>query len=74
MKKINPDSTLYEIIKENPGLKEVLYNLGFSGVKNEAMLNTHAKIMTLRKGSEYLNIDKEKIKEEFKKAGFELEF
>lgn len=74
MKKINPDSTLYEIIKENPELKEVLYNLGFSGVKNDIMLNTHAKIMTLRKGSEHLNIDKQKIKEEFEKFGFELEF
>lgn len=74
MRKINANFTLYKIIKENPQLKDVLYNLGFTGVKNDIMLNTHGKIMTLKKGSEYLKIDKEKIKEEFKKIGFEVEF
>lgn len=74
MKKINPKITLYEIIKETPQLKEVLYNLGFSGVKNDFMLETHGKIMTLEKGSYHLSIPKDKINDEFKKHGYEVEW
>ncbi len=73
-KKINPDETLYQILEKNPHLEDVLYSLGFAGVKNPAMRATHAKIMTLRKGCGHLGISFEKVKEEFLKAGFDIEF
>lgn len=73
-KTLNPDDTLFQILEKYPQLEDVLYNLGFAGVKNVAMRNTHARIMTLRKGCEYLKIEPEKVKEELKKAGFDINF
>lgn len=73
MKKINIDDTLHTILEKYPELEDTLYNLGFAGVKNPIMRNTHARVMTLRKGIEHLNIDKNKLKEELEKKGFEID-
>lgn len=71
---INPDWTLFEIMEKYPRAEDVLYNLGFAGVKNPVMKNTHARIMTLRKGCSHLGIEEKKVKEELEKAGFKINF
>lgn len=74
MKRIDPDWTLFEVLEKYPELEDVLYSAGFAGVKNPQMRNTHARVMTLRKGCQHLGLDKEKLKNEFLKAGFLIEF
>ncbi len=73
MKKIDINKTLYEILKTYPELEDILYELGFEGVKNPVMRNTHARVMTLKKGIEFLKIDKEKLKEKLNSIGFDID-
>lgn len=73
MKKIDINWTLYQTLEKFPELEDVLYELGFEGVKNPVMRNTHARVMTLKKGIEFLKIDKNKMKEKLKTAGFDID-
>jgi hypothetical protein len=72
MKKIDINWTLYETLEKYPELEDVLYSLGFEGVKNSIMRNTHAKTMKLKKGIEFLKIDKKKMKEKLNEIGFDI--
>ena len=53
---INPQHTVYEIIKAYPDYKAVLIEAGFSKLADSGMLNTMGKIMTLEKGMMLRNI------------------
>jgi len=46
----------------------------FEQSPNPIMRNTHAKIMTLKKGIEFLRIDKKKMKEKLNQLGFDIDF
>ena len=72
MKEINLDSTLYDVTEAHRDLIPVLAELGFAGVTNEAMRTTHAKVMTLRSGSEQLGIDAAKINAALEAAGYTI--
>lgn len=63
--------TLYAVTEKYPGLTDTLFNLGFAGVKNPAMRETHGKIMTIKAGCAALGIDPQKVKAALLKAGFE---
>ena len=71
-KQISLNFTLYETIEKFPELKETLYNLGYLGVKNVLMLQTHGRVMSLINGVEKLGIDKNRLIAELKKQGFEI--
>ncbi len=73
MKKIDINKTLYEILETYPELEDTLYELGFEGVKNPIMRNTHARVMTLKKGIEFLKIDKTKMREKLNSIGFDID-
>jgi len=73
MKKIDLNWTLYETLEKYPELEDILYSLGFEGVKNPIMRNTHARIMTLKKGIEFLKIDKDVMKKRLNEAGFDID-
>ncbi len=73
MKKINIEHTLYETLEKYPELEDVFFELGFKGVKNPLMRNTHARIMTIKNGIEFLKIDKQKMKEKLESLGYEVE-
>lgn len=71
-KKISLNSTIYEIIEKFPELIDTLYNLGYLGVKNKVMLNTHGRLTSLATGINKLGIDKNKVLLELKKLGFDV--
>lgn len=73
MKKIDPNWTIYQALQKFPEIEDVLYEIGFEGVKNPIMRNTHAKIMTLKKGIEFLKVDKAKMKEKLNSIGFDID-
>ncbi len=73
MKKIDPNWTIYQALQKFPEIEDVLYEIGFEGVKNPIMKNTHAKIMTLKKGIEFLKVDKAKMKEKLNSIGFDID-
>jgi hypothetical protein len=67
---IDLDRTLYDLTTEHPGLIDLLFGLGFMGVKNPVMRETHGKQMTVRAGCGHLGIDLEKVKAALAARGF----
>lgn len=72
MKEIDGNQTVFELIQAHPELKEILVNLGFTPLNNDAMLNTMGRMMPLHKGAEQIKLAPEKLKETLRAHGFEL--
>jgi hypothetical protein len=70
MKEIDLNKSLYDITGAYPELIPVLAELGFAGVTNDQMRTTHARVMTVRMGSEQLGIDLAKITDRLEAEGF----
>ncbi|PKM97936.1 MAG: hypothetical protein CVU79_05765 [Elusimicrobia bacterium HGW-Elusimicrobia-3] len=51
------NKTLYDLTTEHPEIIEVLFELGFMGVKNPVMRETHGKQMTVKTGCGHLGLD-----------------
>lgn len=73
MKKINGNKTVFILIQENPELKDVLVNLGFTPLNDPKMLNTVGRMMSLNNGAKQIKITPETLQAGLNKAGFELE-
>lgn len=69
---IDLDRTLYDLTTERPELIDILFELGFMGVKNPVMRETHGKQMTVRAGCGHLGIDLAKVKAVLESKGFEV--
>ena len=72
MKELNLNRSVYELVKENPELQEILAELGFSEIKKPAMLNSVAKVMTIPKGAKMKGVPMEKIVMTLIQKGFTL--
>ena len=70
MKEIDLNKTLHEITEEYPELIPVLARLGFAGVTNPVMRNSHGRIMTIVAGSKHIGVSLDTIKAELAKHGF----
>ncbi len=73
MKKIHLDTSIYDLTKEYPEIKEIMIELGFKTIAKAALLESVGKIMTLRKGSLMKKIEISFIISVFAKHGFLLE-
>ena len=49
-KNVDLDKTLYDLTTEYPELIDILFDIGFMGVKNPVMRESHGKQMTVRTG------------------------
>ena len=72
MKKINGNNTVFVLIQENPELKDVLVNLGFTPLNDPKMLNTVGHMMSLNNGAKQIKITPEQLQAGLNEAGFEL--
>ena len=66
------NKTLYDLTKEYPELVDLLFGLGFMGVKSPAMLETHGKQMTVKTGCGHLGLNPAKVASVLREAGFEV--
>ena len=73
MKKIDGNKVVYELVTEHPELKEILVDLGFTPLNNDAMLNTMGRMMTLNNGAKQIKLNHEALREKLKENGYELE-
>lgn len=73
MKTIDGNKTVYVLIQENPELKDVLVNLGFTPLNDPKMLNTVGRMMSLNNGAKQIKLDGEDLKAGLHEANFELE-
>ena len=72
-KLIDINKNIYELCKEYPEIKNILYDLGFEAIKNPVIFNTMAKITTIDKASKIKNIDMKNIIKKFEENGFTFE-
>ena len=72
MKKIDGNKPVYELVKEDPALKEVLVGLGLTPLNNDAMLNTVGRMMTLKEGIKQIALSEEDLVQGLAKANYQL--
>lgn len=72
MKTIDGNRTVYELIKENSDLKEILVHLGLTPLNNEKMLNTVGRMMSLNDGIKQVGLSKEALVEELRQYNYQL--
>jgi hypothetical protein len=62
--------TLYDLTTEYPELIDALFDLGFMGVKNPVMRESHGKQMTLKTGCGHLRLDLAQVAAALQAKGF----
>ncbi len=68
--KIDISRPVYDLIKDNPKLKEILIDLGFKGLDNPIMVQTMAKKISIKRGARMMGI--EGLVEKLEKEGYEV--
>lgn len=66
------DKSVASLVKEYPEVADIMVDLGFTEIKNPAMLASVGRIMNLKKGSQMKKIPMEKIVRAFREKGFEI--
>lgn len=69
-KNVDLDKTLYDLTTEYPELIDILFDLGFMGVKNPVMRESHGRQMTVRTGCGHLGIDLGEVAAALRAKGF----
>jgi hypothetical protein len=72
LKEISPDTSLFDLTEKYPELIEILVSMGFAGVANPTLRQTHGKKMTIKSGLEMLGKDQSEIAATLKDKGFTL--
>lgn len=73
LKRIDLRKSVYEICTSEPEVSEILKNLGFTSITEPGMLQTAGRFMTIPKASVMRKIPMQRIIEEFKNKGYEVE-
>ena len=66
------DKSVASLVKEYPEVADIMAALGFTEIKNPAMLASVGRIMNLKKGSQMKKIPMEEIVRVFREKGFEI--
>lgn len=66
------DKSVASLVKEYPEVADIMADLGFTEIKNPAMLASVGRIMNLKKGSQMKKIPMEEIVRAFREKGFEI--
>jgi len=69
-KNIDLNETLYELTTRYPELIDILFGLGFAGVKIPEMREGHGKVMTVKAGCGHLGIDLGQVAAALRAKGF----
>ena len=66
------NKSVASLVKEYPEVADIMAELGFTEIKNPAMLASVGRIMNLKKGSQMKKIPMEEIVRAFREKGFEI--
>ena len=66
------DKSVASLVKEYPEVADIMAKLGFTEIKNPAMLASVGRSMNLKKGSQMKKIPMEEIVRAFREKGFEI--
>ena len=67
---IDLNKTVYDLIKENPEVANIMQEIGFKDITNPAMLSTAGRFMTIPKGAAMKKINLDTIKQAFEQKGY----
>lgn len=70
---LNLNKSVFEIVKEYPEIKGILFELGFKDIITSGMLNTAGRFMTIPKGAAMKKIDMKLIVSTFEEKGFSIQ-
>ncbi|MCM2268111.1 MAG: DUF1858 domain-containing protein [Elusimicrobiales bacterium] len=69
---IDLDKTLFDVTAQYPETIDILFELGFMGVKNPVMRESHGRQMTLRAGCGHLGLDLGAVRGALRAKGFSV--
>lgn len=69
---ISSKTSIYDLVKTYPDIKEIMVALGFVDILKPGMLQSAGRIMTLEKGAKYKKIGWTSIVSAFEEHGYEL--
>ncbi|MCF7925284.1 MAG: DUF1858 domain-containing protein [Candidatus Izimaplasma sp.] len=72
MKIIKKSTSIFDLVKAYPDIKEIMVELGFKDLTKPGMLQTAGRIMTLEKGSKMKHIPMKQIIDVFQNHGYQL--
>lgn len=72
MKQLDINKTVYNLVKENPEIKDVLFEIGFKDIIKPGMIQLAGRVMTVKKGIKYMKMDINEVKEKLKKLNYEM--
>jgi selenophosphate synthetase-related protein len=72
LKSIDISKSVYEIVKNDPDVINIMKELGFKDITEPGMLNTAGRFMTIPKGAKMKKIPMNKIIEVFENYGYEI--
>jgi hypothetical protein len=73
MKTYSLNRNIYQLVKNDPFIEQILYDIGFVDIIKPGMIQTVGRFMTLKQGSQLKKISLEHIKNVFHKHGYHLE-
>ena len=69
---ISAKTTIYDLIRMNPGIEDILSDIGFTEIKKPIMLSTVGKFITIEKGCKIRNLDIKTVKSILLDHGYDL--
>lgn len=70
--KISLNDTIYQLVKKDDKIINILSDIGFSDITKPGMVNTVGRFMSLNKGAKMKNINIDYIKEVLMQRGYEV--
>lgn len=66
------NKSVFNLVNENPEVKEIMQDLGFADITKPGMINTVGRFMTLPKGAKMKGISLDTVKDAFIKKGYNI--
>lgn len=67
---IDLNVAVYDVVKKNPELIDLLVELGFKPLKNPMMLNSIGRTTTIKKGAKLIGLSLDEIKQSLEWNGY----
>lgn len=66
------DVPVYEVVKDNPELLDLLVDLGFKPLANPSLLNSLGRVTTIRQGAQLIKLPLNNIIQQLEWNGYEV--
>ena len=67
---IDLNVAVYDVVKKNPEVIDLLVELGFKSLKNPMMLNSIGRTTTIKKGAKLIGLSLDEIKQTLEWNGY----